>query len=254
VGANGAGKMCLMWMAEGDTADPADEVRVRCFDETGSAAATATQTLSSTSNSGFPGIWGIKDGFIASWNSDDGKLGSMHLDNQGVMVSPKFSLAANANSNRNPFGAYVGPDLQFIAVFEQTVDLNGQQKPRITMRLFDAPNMSQKLEELVSIKHTYQYQSRVAQHTNGKFVIVWADQDAELMEGANIVARVFNQDGSPVGPELVVNQRREGEQSWPGVAVNSDGDAMFVWDNNVPGKQFHIAGVIIPRLLAEAPK
>ena len=106
----------------------------------------------------------------------------------------------------------------------------------------------------MSIKHTQQFHSRVAQHTNGKFVIVWADTDDTAMEDSNIVARVFNPDGTPSGPELTVNQVREGYQTWPGVAVNSDGDAMFVWDNNIEGVPYHISSVIIPRLLADPPK
>lgn len=254
VGANSAGSLALMWMAEGDPMNPAQEVRVRAFDAKGSAASTTTQTLSSTSGFGFPGVWGLDNGFIASWNSDDGKLGSNQLDNSGVVVGQKFSLAANVNANRNPFGAFVGPDLQFIAVFEQDTDLNGQVKSRITKRLFDAPGMSNVLEDLASTKHTQQVESRVARFSNGKFVIVWADQDADLNEGKNIVARVFNPNGTPVGPEFTINQVRAGDQSWPGVAVNTDGDAMFVWDNSAKPAPFHISGIIIPRLLSDLPK
>jgi cysteine-rich repeat protein len=250
VGANDEGLLCLMWIREGDIMDPADEAVVRCFDQAGSSAGTATQVLGTTNSFGYPGIWGIKGGFVASWNSDDGKLASMPIDNTGVPSGNSFSLAANANQNSDPFGAFVGPDLQFIAVFEQFVDLNGMQKKRITKRLFDAPGMSQELEALVSVKHTNQQQSRVAHHSNGKFIVVWADTDSDLMESCNIVARVFEPSGAPVAPEFTVNQKKEGCQSWPGVAVNADGDAMIVWDNNPGPVPFHISAVIIPRLLA----
>jgi hypothetical protein len=250
VGTNDEGFMCLLWMREGDPMDPPDEAVVRCFDQAGSSVNTATQLLGTTNTFGYPGIWGIKGGFVASWNSDNGKLTSQAIDNAGVPTGASFSLAANANQNQNPFGAFVGPDSQFIAVFEQLVDLNGQPKNRITKRLFDAPGMSQELEVLVSMKHTAQNQSRVAHYSNGRFIVVWADNDSDLMESCNIVARVFEPNGDPVGPEFTVNQKRPGCQSWPGVAVNVDGDAMFVWDNNPSGVPFHISAVIHPRLLA----
>jgi hypothetical protein len=219
----------------------------------GSSAATTTQVLATTNSFGYPGIWGIKAGFVASWNSDDGKLGSVQLDNAGVPVGATFALAANANQNRSPFGAFVGPDSQFIAVFEQDIDLNGEIRSRITKRLFDAPGLSQELEGLVSTQHTYQNDSRVAHHSNGRFVIVWTDSNGDPVESCNIVARVFEPSGMPVAPEFVVNQVRPGCQSWPGVAVNADGDAMFVWDNDPAevGVPYFISAVIFPRLLAD---
>lgn len=250
VGSNTDGALCMLWMREGDPGDPADEVAARCFDAMGSNAATSTQVLATTNSFGYPGIWGIKGGFVASWNSDDGKLGSVALDNTGVPVGNTFSLAANANQNRNPFGAFVGPDAQFIAVFEQDITLNGELRTRITKRLFDAPGMSQELEGLVSVNHTWQSDSRVAHHSNGRFVVVWTDS-GDPAESCNIVARVFEPNGMPVAPEFVVNQDRPGCQSWPGVAVNADGDAMFVWDNNPGGVPFFISAVIHPRLLAD---
>jgi cysteine-rich repeat protein len=252
VGSNTDGALCMLWMREGDPADPADEVAVRCFDAMGSGAATMTQTLATTNSFGYPGVWGIKGGFVASWNSDDGKLGSVELDNTGVAVGGTFELAANANQNRSPFGAFVGPDTQFIAVFEQDITLNGELQSRITKRLFDAPGMSQELEGLVSTQHTYQRDSRVAHHSNGRFVVVWSD-NGDPMESCNIVARIFEPNGVPVAPEFVVNQSRAGCQSWPGVAVNADGDAMFVWDNDPEGFEipYFISAVIHPRLLAD---
>jgi hypothetical protein len=254
VGANSAGMMCLMWLAVGDPADSAQEVKVRCFDDLGMGAGTSTQTLGMTGTFGYPGIWGIKNGFVASWNSDDGKLKSTHLDNLGLPVGSVFDLAPNSNQNSNPFGAYVGPDLQFIAVYEQQTDLNGVINMRIVKRLFQAPGNTQELQTLVSTKHTNQSHSRVAHHTNGRFVVVWTDYDQDDPAASQeIFARTFAADGSPAGPAFKVNQKPEGFQSWPGVAVNSDGDAMFVWDNNPGPVPFHISGVIYPRLLTVKP-
>lgn len=250
VGSNGDGFLCLMWMREGDPVDPADEAVVRCFDQQGSSAGSSTQVLGTTNTFGYPGIWGIPGGFIASWNSDDGKLSSVAVDSAGVPQGNVFALAANANQNRNPFGVYVGPNLAFIAVFEQSIDLNGSVKSRITKRRFDAPGMTQELEALVSVEHTAQSQSRVAHHSNGRFVVVWTDIDDMSGESCNIAARVFGPDGTALGDRFIVNQKREGCQSWPGVAVNAQGDAMFVWDNNPGSVPYHISAVVMPRLLA----
>ncbi len=251
VSSNSDGYLCLMWMREGDPVDPADEAVIRCFDPQGSSASTITQVLGTTNAFGYPGIWGIQGGFVGSWNSDDGKLSSMAVDSLGVPMGNVFSLAANANQNKNPFGAYVGPASEFIAVFEQDIDLNGQVKPRITKRKFEAPGMSQEIEALVSTEHSTQSQSRVAHHENGRFVIAWTDVDDASQESCNIAARVFEPNGMPLGDRIIINQKRPGCQSWPGVAVNADGDAMFVWDNNPGNVPFHISALIIPRLLTK---
>ena len=66
-----------------------------------------------------------------------------------------------------------------------------------------------------------------------------------------ILARVFKPDGDAVGPEFQVNQVSPGRQHWPGVAVNADGDAMFVWSNEEDSGKVRISAAIYPRLLAE---
>ena len=252
VGASPTGEFALLWT---DFDGTSTNAKVRCFNDSGSLFNTATQTLGLASTTGdYPGIWGSKNGMIASWATSGGNLGSVALDSLCVPVGAPFQLAtggSDADPNQNPFGAYVGPNDEFVAVYEHPVDVGTGLKNRIYRRRFQAPGQSVETGVVVSNTDTYEYNSRVARFTNGNFVVVWAANDPAT--SCDIHARVFKGDGTPKGPETTINQVNTDCQSWPGVAVNSDGDAMFVWDNNIFSVPipYHISAVIVPRMLAD---
>lgn len=249
VGAAESGELALTWL-EPNPLGSDYLAKVRGFDALGSPAATSTWLLGSTMTFSYPGIWGLGSGFVASYGTDDGKLGSFQLAADGTPVGSMFALAANANTNQDPLGVWVGPGQEFVAVFAQLVDLGNGLKNRISMRPFTAPGSSAVLDSLVTIEDRDQYSPRVARHATGRFVVVWADNDPMVFD-CDIKARVFEPDGTPVAAEFRVNQVTAGCQSWPGVAVNAAGDALFVWDNYDPAVQPRVSAVLLPRLLAD---
>ncbi len=252
VGASSSGELGMAWLGP-NPVGAGYLATTRTFDTAGSLANTVNQNLSTTDQFTYPGIWGLDSGFVASFGTDDGKLGSFQLDSMGVPIGSLFSLAANANYNQDPFGVWVGPAKQFVAVYSQLVDLGAGLKSRVSMRPFMSPGNSAVLDTLVSVTDSDQYSSRVARHSSGRYVVVWADyQDDGVPEtiDCDIYARVFDANGTPAAPEFLVNQVTTNCQSWPGVAVNDAGDAMFVWDNYDPPNQPRISGVLMPRLLA----
>jgi len=230
----------------------------RAFDKDGSSFLTSPVLLGNAANANdYPGVWGEKDGFIASWNTPGGNLGSYKLKTDGTIdpAVPLFNLATGGTDllpARNPFGAYVGPDQQFIAVYEASLN----NKYRITKHAFTAAGQSAESGVVVSSVNHEEQESRVARYENGRYVVVWTDIEpdpADPTDTGQIMARVFKPDGIPLGPEFQVNQVKAGKQHWPGVAVNADGDAMFVWSNEEVPDKIRISAVIYPRLLVKDP-
>lgn len=249
VGASDGGPLALSWL-EPNTLGPGYLAMVRGFDSLGSPVASSTQLLGSTTTFSYPGVWGLGSGFVASYGTDDGKLGSFQLDPFGAPFGSMFSLAANANTNEDPLGVWVGPNQEFVAVYAQLVDLGGGLKHRISMRPFTAPGSSAVLDTLITVEDRDQYTPRVARHSSGRFVVAWSDYDPNVFD-CDIKARVFEADGTPIATEFRVNQVTTGCQSWPGVAVNDAGDALFVWDNYDPTMQPRVSAMLLPRLLAD---
>jgi hypothetical protein len=263
VGASDSGDFALVWLQpDGGTGQ---EAWVRAFDPMGMPA-PVSELLGPSPNFSYPGIWGVKDGFVASWGTVGGNLGSWKLSPQGAKQMPpgEFNLAtdgSDANPNQSPFGAYVGPQDQFIAVYESYKEIGGVGTNRILKRNFTAPGQSAELGNVVSTVHRFEYQSRVARHSNGRFIVVWAEGDVvpEMpMNSGRVKARVFEANGQSVGEDFQVSQDMTGVQSWPGVAVNSDGDAMIVWDSAngdepVPMglNPYKISSKIYPRLMVK---
>jgi hypothetical protein len=76
----------------------------------------------------------------------------------------------------------------------------------------------------------------VAVGGQGNFVLVWE----VLVPGAgnsrsNAFVRRFKSDGTPLGPQLRVNERTQGRQAFPGVAIGADGGFVVVWQRTTTG-------------------
>jgi len=79
----------------------------------------------------------------------------------------------------------------------------------------------------------YQTNSQVAAAPSGDFVVVWQSdgQDGDLQ---GIVARLFDADGVPKGPEFLVNEVTRSAQRWPRVAIDAEGNFAVVWQSFDP--------------------
>jgi hypothetical protein len=88
----------------------------------------------------------------------------------------------------------------------------------------------------------------VASDAEGNFVVVW--HHGESAARYDIYARRFDADGNALGAEFVVNASTTGSQKYPGVAVESGGDFVVVWESGpgwpesyeVVGRRFDSAG------------
>lgn len=76
--------------------------------------------------------------------------------------------------------------------------------------------------------------ARVAAAGNGEFVVVWF---ANQTDERNVFARRFSANGVALGPAFRATEMAtgdQGDQEWPDVAMDSDGDFVVVWQSFLP--------------------
>ncbi|MEA2560637.1 MAG: large repetitive protein [Acidobacteriota bacterium] len=86
----------------------------------------------------------------------------------------------------------------------------------------------------------------------GNFVVVW-QRHAGGAEGWDVMARLYDRSGSPLGPEILVNTTTAGCQQSPAVAADSAGNFVVVWQSEgqdgsgwgVFGRRFTREGVAL---------
>ena len=73
----------------------------------------------------------------------------------------------------------------------------------------------------------------LAVRPNGDFVVAWSSNGSAGTDTSNlsIQARRFSADGSPIGNDFQVNSYTTFVQQYPGIAVDTDGDFVVVWNS-----------------------
>ncbi len=81
----------------------------------------------------------------------------------------------------------------------------------------------------------------VAMDSQGNFFVTWESfgQDLSFL---TVMGRAFSADGTPVGGEFQINTFAVGDQQFPNVAVDPDGDAVVVWQSRQDGSENGIYG------------
>ena len=69
----------------------------------------------------------------------------------------------------------------------------------------------------------------VAVDDDGDFVVVWASGSSDPAQGFNVIAQMFNADGTARGGEILVNTTTARNQIFPAVAIDADGDFAVTW-------------------------
>ena len=99
-----------------------------------------------------------------------------------------------------------------------------------------------------------QFAPAVAMDADGDFVVVWQSNNQTGDNGYGIYGQRFNAAGTPVGAEFHINTYTTNNQSFPAVAMDTDGDFVVVWTSythtadsswGVFGQRFNAVGVAI---------
>jgi hypothetical protein len=91
-----------------------------------------------------------------------------------------------------------------------------------------APNGTALSDEFLINQNTTEIQCgpSVAALNNGNVFVTWAGDQAGL---PNIYGCVFSPNGTAFTNELLINQNTTGSQSYPSVAILSNGNALVTW-------------------------
>lgn len=93
----------------------------------------------------------------------------------------------------------------------------------------------------------------------GNFLVVWHGDDGDMAPDlGNIYAQRFGTNGQPVGDEIMVNSYTTGDQVFPRVASDSNGNFVIVWesdnsddtdadDESIQGRRLSSTGVLGPQ-------
>ena len=71
----------------------------------------------------------------------------------------------------------------------------------------------------------------IATLADGRFVVTWGDSSATGSDTSSsaVRAQIYNADGSPTGPEVLVNTTTQGSQSQPIITTLAEGSFVIVW-------------------------
>lgn len=74
----------------------------------------------------------------------------------------------------------------------------------------------------------------IATLTGGNFVITWQSDDQEVGDklGFAIKAQIYNQAGTPIGNEFLVNSHYQNDQTSPSITALSDGGFIIAWQSD----------------------
>jgi hypothetical protein len=174
-------------------------------------------------------------GWVAAWSGDnDGNAYIRILDGNGAFLTGDLEV------NTYVFDAQVDPAAASNAsgtIFVAFVDFSSHggvgSGLNLYGRTYTAAGVPREGTEflLTSVPaNGDQREPRVAADGTGRFFVVWADELADG-SGYGILERVFDANGSAVGPAFPVNTTTAGDQRLPGIVVDTLGRAVVAWED-----------------------
>lgn len=92
----------------------------------------------------------------------------------------------------------------------------------------------------------------VAVYTDGSTIVVWSSYYSSSGRSNDIIARRFDAEGQPTTDEFQVNVNREGNQTYPSVATDAEGNALILWqgpgadgDEDIFARTFDVNGIAL---------
>ena len=146
-----------------------------------------------------------------------------HIEGDFEMVGEEVDTSADSDIFfiQNPdIGS--SADGHFVIIYEETRDATDGDGRGMYFSLFD-PDSNRILQDVLVNENTTgnQRDGEVAMDKTGRFVIVWEDESGIDGDGTAVMCRAFNPDGSPIGPEMIVNTITTGAQTNASVDILS---------------------------------
>lgn len=221
-------------------------IAVPGWSQGGSPCAPLPQGAVRTFDSGNPGSLDaalFADGSgIVVWsgvgtNAGDGDRAGVfgqRMDSNGQPVGQPFQINTFTEEDQNEVAVSSAPDGRFVVVWESDVSPGDDESSSIRGRRYSANG--QPLGSDFQINSSIfgpQRAPDVGMAGDGSFVVVWYDDSdapgSSQMNGREVRARRFGSGGGALGPDFVVNNRTDGTQNEPAVAVRGNGSFVVVF-------------------------
>lgn len=190
-----------------------------------------------TFTTGLQGITGRPVGldsagnFVITWVSvQDGSgagIYAQRYDASGVPQGAEFRVNTHTTSEQRGAAVAVGDDGDFVVTWRsegQDGSGNGVYAQR-----YNALGAAQGSEfQVNTFTPNHQYRVQTVMDADGDFTVVWNSflQDGD---GYGVYAQQFNAAGGPQGSEFRANSFTTNNQSFPTIAMDTDGDFVIAW-------------------------
>ncbi|MBW2527814.1 MAG: DUF4215 domain-containing protein [Deltaproteobacteria bacterium] len=251
VAAAPSGEFCIIWRREDG------HERTYCLDDGANAAGAPQSHGSSVSGSitiswGARAIWGMPEGFMASWFDETSeRLVAQELDLLGVAVGTAFDVVTIPDDSYVGNGFAVGTDGAFFAAGGISSTFTGTEaKTRFLFQRFNGPDNPDGAAVLAAEAHDTDFGGRLVGSPSGEFLALWSAFDLGSSSGCTLWARKHQASGQPAaGAEGEPFQLVPGAPSKCGLhpegAVTVDGDVMIVWSLwDTDGGPMRLQGII----------
>jgi hypothetical protein len=185
-------------------------------------------------------------GMVIVWESvqdgDQSGIYGQRYDTAGQPVGLEFRVNSYTTGRQRHAAVASAAGGNFVVVWESDFEVSGQR--------YDASGVAQGLEFLVN---TYTLGASldpfVATEGDGDFFVVFQSQYNGLFR---VSGRRYQSDGTPLGPQFLINTYPTGLQTYPNVSTEPQGGFTVVWQGaldqdgsglGVFGRQYNASGV-----------
>jgi hypothetical protein len=218
----------------------------RRFDRAGAPASAEFQVNTYTTNYQAKGKVAVAPdgGFVVVWESAAGDGDSFgvfgqRFDAQANRLGVEFQVNSYTTGYQYSPAIASDGDGGFVVVWESYGQEGGSDLGIVGQR-FDAGGHAQGGEFAINtFTPANQFAPAVAARGDGSFVVAWTSGDGDV---GGIWARRYDAQGTPAGPELLVNSGTAGLQLIPSLALDAEGNLVAAWDSSSQdGSDFGIA-------------
>jgi len=237
------GRFVVAWGDGSFSPDDAFAVRAQVFNADGSASGAEFRVNTTTfSTQSEPSITALADGrFVVAWQ-DSSAPSALHsgfdvraqvFNADGSHSGAEFLVNTTINDNQVDPRITALADGRFVVVWSD-ISLSPDDPSSLAVRaqVFNADGSHSGAEFLVNTTTTgSQAEQSITALADGRFVVAWTDDSHSTANpsGIEVLAQVFNADGTRSGAEFLVNTTTPGFQSQPSITALADGRFAVAW-------------------------
>ncbi len=212
------------------------QLRAQVFDSAGLAVGGQVKVASVSGGHQSGEVAGLASGgFVVTFtNGWSGDVRAQIFDPAANKVGSEFQVPSSANSSQSDPAVAALEDGSFVILWQDSGN-------SLIAQRFEADgdriggNIPVRVE---TTDHTPQ--GSIAPLAGGGFVVTWLQGTSA--DPWNVVGRIFDSSGAPVGGMFAVHDQTEGTQRHASVTPLADGGFLVVWNDSDPGFSFHMPG------------